>query len=583
MSGFLRQFRKRGKKWENGTTGQPPREACMDPSESVHSQSSFDEYHTAASYEARVTRHRRWGRRRKRGVAVATSSNVEETKATPTPTPPVTPEKECFNSEIPSTSSTATTASPTSISTETRDGQFVPEEEVEAVRRALSGECSFDDDEDAWNAVTHAVAALDKAGSDLFAAGEYDAAFKRYERALQLKRNTLRTQGENDGELGHNRQQPVSRDASKSQSQQQRADVVASVATSINNMTYLQQRAGLLSADESLASYFKSLQMKRETLGPNHLSVGKTLNNIGSAFYLKKEYEPALQAYRDARRVMEANLGHEHGDVGTVVSNIGDVYFALEKNEEALEHYRSALNIRWASLGPSDVKVARLMQRIAAIETGKQPERDGDDSESDTDEYQDGDLKAILFKEDIQSLQEEIEEDMKYFDLVEREMALNMLKDKMRIFREMRELSMEGSDTLLSSESRSRTGVSNEARNVGANENPAAPLPQDDFVRTRSHSDGSIEAGVGANHRRYPKACSMLSSEDRERALCSVQKRLARLRADRNCVSESSGEDVLTLVECASRSNPDDTTKAFLTGSGSPAQRLFHSPRQAKA
>jgi hypothetical protein len=63
--------------------------------------------------------------------------------------------------------------------------------------------------------------------------------------------------------------------------------IIAPVATSINNMTYLKQRTGQASAHKTMASYLKSLQTKREILGPNHLSVGKTLNNIGSVFYLQ--------------------------------------------------------------------------------------------------------------------------------------------------------------------------------------------------------------------------------------------------------------------------------------------------------
>jgi tetratricopeptide (TPR) repeat protein len=454
---------------------------------------------------------------------------------------------------------------------------------AEASPRGEEGELGDDggggggDEEDgasSWNAVAHAAAALDRAGRELFAAGDYDAAFLRYERALVLKRSSLGTkqqqrQGEQqDGEppkAEPSRGPPPSAadgtSARAGQQQQQqpqpRADVVASVATSINNLTYLRQRAGLLSADESLAGYLRSLQMKREALGPGHLGVGRTLNNVGSAFYLKKEYGPALRAYTDARDILEASLGPDHGDVGTVASNIGDACLALGRRAEALERYRAALRIRWAALGPSDARVERLMQRVAALETGAQPERGGDESESDTDECLGAGGTEALFKEDIHALQEELEEDMKYFDLLERDMALNMLKDKMRIFREMRELSNDSSESDFSAEaaapeqaipSPSPGGAKGYADSDGGkpavppvSENPPGGPP----ARPRSRSEAGAEEGRAA---RRPESRAALTREDRDRALRSVRERLAGLRAGRQCLSESSGDDLRAMA-----------------------------------
>jgi tetratricopeptide (TPR) repeat protein len=101
----------------------------------------------------------------------------------------------------------------------------------------------------------------------------------------------------------------------------------------------LKQRAGT-QYRETMASYLKSLQIKRDILGPDHLSVGKTLNNIGSVFYLKREFEPAMAAYKEACRIMTAKLGSEHLDVGTVICNIGDVYCATGITAEALDTER---------------------------------------------------------------------------------------------------------------------------------------------------------------------------------------------------------------------------------------------------
>jgi len=300
-------------------------------------------------------------------------------------------------------------------------------------------------DEEFQNCLTRAVTALDRSGNECFAAGDYEQAMLRYERALLLKRFELNAtelaQAEGTGQ--QQQSSPAGAAPGQGETAEQRANIMASVATSINNMTYLKQRAGLATAEETMASYLKSLQMKRDILGPDHLSVGKTLNNIGSVFYLKKEYEPALSAYKDARRIMEENLGSGHLDVGTVISNIGDVYNATDQKNEALVHYRLALDVRWVKLGPQDPKVIRLMKQVASLETGQQPEKD-ENEVSESDHYLEGDQERdSVFMESVQNLSEELEEDMKYFDLLEREMAISMVKDKMRIFREMRELHYE--------------------------------------------------------------------------------------------------------------------------------------------
>jgi tetratricopeptide (TPR) repeat protein len=292
--------------------------------------------------------------------------------------------------------------------------------------------------------VALAVSALDQAGNDCFASGEYDAAFERYERALVLKKRALIVQ-----EDSASAKSPESQSSPKDPAA---ATILASMATSINNMTYIKQRTGQATTEETMAAYVKSLQMKRDILGPDHLSVGKTLNNIGSVFYLQGSYDPALAAYKDAHRIMQAHLGADHLDVGTVVSNIGDVYVALNEPELALDYYHAALDVRWGQLGSRDPKVVRLMQQVATLETGHQPsvaailEQHGTHDEDAelvrTMEQQ----CASAFLEDIHQLQASMEEDMAFFNILERQMEIDFVRERTRVFREMRDLYHSESD-----------------------------------------------------------------------------------------------------------------------------------------
>ncbi|KAL7565339.1 hypothetical protein ACA910_014618 [Epithemia clementina (nom. ined.)] len=275
--------------------------------------------------------------------------------------------------------------------------------------------------------VAHEAADLDKEGNTFFERGDYDQAFMSYERALKLKRASLQV------DKKHGAYDMLT------ETESQKASILASVATSINNMTYLRQRAGQATADETMAAYLKSLQIKREILGPNHLSVGKTLNNIGSVFYLKKEYIPALKAYENAYEIMSEQLGETHLDVGTVLSNIGDVHTAMLDKPKALDYYKRALDIRWAQLGRNDPKVIRLMEQTASLETGKQPLRKEADSDSEDEEFVEEDRERHrVFQEECHALQEELVEDIRFFDLVERTLAIELVQQKTKFMRAVR-------------------------------------------------------------------------------------------------------------------------------------------------
>ena len=400
-----------------------------------------------------------------------------------------------------------------------------------------------EDEFDLWNRITKEAADWDRKGTEHFEQGDYDQAFLCYEKALTLKRqiNTKK-----------NNQTADSPEAS----------LMASVATSINNMTYLKQRSGQATADETMAAYLQSLQMKREILGPNHLSVGKTLNNIGSVFYLQRDFEPALKAYLQAFGIMQEQLGDGHLDVGTVLSNVGDVYFAMKNREEAKEHYRKALDIRWGALGPSDPKVVRLMEQLAFLETGKQPSRDEEDfSDSENEEFAIEDrLRHERFQEEVRVLHDELAEDMKFFDLLERKLAIDMVRDKTRMFRKMRQLTDLSMDELMDvSESTEYSEselalVAIPAMQSLLIDGADAANDQDELDDLPEHGGASgvsdsgkfftdvhpagLESSSSATSF-LERQAALMTTEERKEALETVRQRLATLRAAREAEREA--------------------------------------------
>jgi tetratricopeptide (TPR) repeat protein len=266
-----------------------------------------------------------------------------------------------------------------------------------------------------FDRIVKAASALDAAGNTYFDRGNYSDALASYTKALQLKRQTL--------QLGVD---PESENAQQ---------LLTSVATSINNIGYLRQRSGAKS-DEIMAAYQDSLQIKKEILGDTDLSVGKTLNNIGSVYFGARNYQDAMTAYMEAKGIMEQALGENHLDVATVYSNIGDVYLAQKQLDGAHENYAASLGIRWDVLDEHHPKVVRLLEKIAAIEMSDTPLKMQQIQILD-DEEEKADAPV---RQELVELRKQVKEDVTYVDNVKRQMALQMIRDKIQLIREMREL-----------------------------------------------------------------------------------------------------------------------------------------------
>ena len=282
-----------------------------------------------------------------------------------------------------------------------------------------------------------AASSLDEKGNELFEMGYFEKAMACYTKALKLKRRTFNHLLE---EVDDMEDQLVQHKNSNTDPK-----ILVSMATSINNIGYLRQRSGVASPEETMAAYKKSLGIKRRILGNDSLSVGKTLNNIGSVHYLKRDLDLALPAYEEALEIMKANLGGNHQDVATVMSNIGDVYLAKGIQETSLQYYRLALTIRWDKFGEKSPRVVRLLEKISNLEIGDRMLSSRFRTNGSQHNWDDGETRSEALQsechpigEELKRLQDQITQDIDQLNQMERKATVEMLKDKIVIIRGMR-------------------------------------------------------------------------------------------------------------------------------------------------
>ena len=220
---------------------------------------------------------------------------------------------------------------------------------------------------------------------------------------------------------------------------------LAEMATTINNLAYMKQRKSKGSRDSILSAYETVLLIKQYVDGPRHITVGTTLNNIGSVHFMEGNRLEAIIAYRKARKILREHFGLEHLDICVVSSNIGDVFYQLGQWRQASAEYRAALRLRWIILGNKDPKVVRLMERLA--ETEMRTLNSENEAGEVTVEVDDDCLSDDgSFVGAVDRLQCEIDQDLEFFDSLEQQAPVQMIRDKTSVFKELRQLNCDSDE-----------------------------------------------------------------------------------------------------------------------------------------
>ena len=137
------------------------------------------------------------------------------------------------------------------------------------------------------------------------------------------------------------------------------------VATSLNNLAVLYREQAKYEQAEPL--YQRALAIRVTALGLEHPDVANSLNNLAVLYRQQGKYEQAEPLHQRALAIREKALGPEHSNVATSLNNLALLYVNQGKYEQAEPLHQRALAIREKTLGPEHPDVATSLSNLAAL------------------------------------------------------------------------------------------------------------------------------------------------------------------------------------------------------------------------
>jgi len=134
------------------------------------------------------------------------------------------------------------------------------------------------------------------------------------------------------------------------------------VATTLNNIGRIHVQQDEF--DKALHFYEDALVIRRKRLGTNSLDYAATAFNAGQSLHQKGELDQAVELYREFLRVALMKFGHSHRDVAVVLSGIAQIHQEKREYDKALELYEESLCAGRAALGEYHSEIAMLLNRM---------------------------------------------------------------------------------------------------------------------------------------------------------------------------------------------------------------------------
>ena len=98
--------------------------------------------------------------------------------------------------------------------------------------------------------------------------------------------------------------------------------------------------------DRAVVVAKQALEVAERNVGPNHLDVAISLNNLAGLYDTQGQYAQAEPLYKRALAIREKALGSEHPTVAKSLENMAALYRAINRRREAEKLEERAVAIR---------------------------------------------------------------------------------------------------------------------------------------------------------------------------------------------------------------------------------------------
>ncbi len=114
-------------------------------------------------------------------------------------------------------------------------------------------------------------------------------------------------------------------------------------------------------------SFERSLDIKKNILGDNHLEVAITMNNLGWIYYQIDRYSDAEKMYNNSLRIKEDKLGKEHPSVGVTLNNMAILFESQGRYSKAEKLYLRDLKIGEKTLKENHPDFVKSLNNIGVL------------------------------------------------------------------------------------------------------------------------------------------------------------------------------------------------------------------------
>ena len=113
----------------------------------------------------------------------------------------------------------------------------------------------------------------------------------------------------------------------------------------------------------------RSLAIAEKMLGPDHLAVAQSLNNLAFVYQAQGRYADAEPLYKRSLTIYEKELGRDHPAIGQSLHNLATLYRVQGRFAEAQSLVERSLAIREKALGAEHMDVGMSLHELAFLYT----------------------------------------------------------------------------------------------------------------------------------------------------------------------------------------------------------------------